>query len=72
MSLDPLALATLGIGFHPSVCARIGLWAVPQTQVVKKKGKGYAGDTDDDIDLSQIDEEEVLEVIRVFLHMRSL
>lgn len=72
MSLDPLALAYQGIGFHPTVAARLGLWEVPQTRVVKGKGYVRPGQDDDDIDLSQIDEEEVLEIIRVFLHLRSL
>lgn len=75
-ALDPLALATLGIGFHPTVSARVGLWAVPQSGIVKVKKVGAGGgkgryDAEDE-DQQPVDDEELLVIIQAFLHLRGL
>jgi hypothetical protein len=71
--INPRAIATLGIGYIPSISARLGLWEMPPTTEVitlAEEGMGFRSKTRkrkiDDLD------EDFIEFITVFTLFRSL
>ena len=74
--LNPFAIATLGIGFKPSVCARLGLWPIPPREETVTIDVGSFGGVSP-FNLNQRDrdtplEQDLIEFLMMFVIFRRL